>query len=89
MKFNIYYGSGNEFKNQQLINSFDTIKKAEKFLLDYIKEHHPSSGYVRMNFISDTQRQYDYGHYTKFYTIIRRIDLGLYVGIRIEGKFKW
>ncbi len=71
MKFNIYYGSGDEFKNQQLINSFDTIEKAEKFLFDYIKEHHPNSGYVRTNFISDTQRQYDYGNYTKFYTIIR------------------
>ncbi len=55
MKFNIYYGSGNEFKNQQLINSFDTIKKAEKFLLGYIKERHPNSGYVRINFISDSQ----------------------------------
>ena len=70
MKFNIYYGRGEDFSKQKLINSLDNIEQAEKFLLDYIKEHHPNSGYIRINFISDTQRQYDYGHHTKFYTII-------------------
>lgn len=88
MKFNIYYGRGEGFSKQELINSLDNIEQAEKFLFDYIEEHHLNSGYIRINFISDTQRQYDYGHHIKFYTIIRRIDLGLYVGIRIEGKFK-
>ena len=71
MKFNIYYGSGVDFSKQELINSFDTMEFAEKFLFDYIKEHHPNSGYIRTTFVSDTQRQYDYGHYTKFYSIIR------------------
>lgn len=31
--------------------------------------------YIRTNFISDTQRQYDYGHHTKFYTIIKSIEV--------------
>ena len=38
MKFNIYYGSGVDFSKQELINSFDTMEFAEKFLFDYIKE---------------------------------------------------
>ncbi len=70
MKFNIYYGSGVDFSKQKLVNSFDTIELAEKFLFDYIKEHHPNSAYIRATFISDTQREYDYGHYTKFYSIV-------------------
>ena len=69
--FNIYHGTGEDFSEQELINSFDTIELAEKFLFDYIKEHHPNSGYIRTTFVSDTQRQYDYGHYTKFYSIVR------------------
>lgn len=74
MKFNIYYGKGDDFSKQKLINSFDTIEVAEKFLFDYIKEHHPNSGYIRTTFISDNQRQYYYGHYIKFYTIIKSLD---------------
>ena len=70
MKFNIYYGRGEDFSKQELIDSLDNIEQAENFLYNYIKEHHPNSGYIRINFISDTQRQYDYGHHTKFYTII-------------------
>lgn len=72
MKFKIYYGSGEDFSKQELINSFDTIEQAEKFLFTYIKEHHLNSGYIRTTFVFDTQRQYDYGHHTKFYTIIKR-----------------
>lgn len=56
MMFNIYFGCGEDFSKQELINSLDNIEQAEKFLLDYIKEHHPNSGYIRINFISDTQR---------------------------------
>ena len=56
MKFNIYYGRGEDFSKQELIDSLDNIEQAEKFLFDYIKEHHPNSGYIRINFISDTQR---------------------------------
>lgn len=74
MKFNIYFGRGDDFSKQDLIKSFNSMEEAEKFLFDYIKEHHPNSGYIRTTFISDTQRQYDYGHYTKFYTIIKSID---------------
>lgn len=70
MKFNIYYGIGEDFSKQELINSFDTIELAESFLFDYIKEQHPNSGYIRTTFVSDTQRQYDYGNYTKFYSIV-------------------
>ena len=67
MKFNIYYGRGEDFSKQKLIDSLDNIEQAEKFLLDYIKEHHPNSGYIRINFISDTQRQYDFRQYSKLY----------------------
>lgn len=74
MKFNIYYGRGEDFSKQELINSFNTIEQAERFLFDYIKEHHPNSGYIRTTFISDSQRTYDYGNYTNFYTIIKSID---------------
>lgn len=70
MKFNIYYGRDEDFSKQELINSFDTIEQAEKFLFAYIKEHHPNSGYVRTTLISDTQRQYDYGNYVMFYSIV-------------------
>lgn len=70
MKFNIYYGRGEDFSKQELIDSLDNIEQAEKFLFDYIKEHHPNSGYIRINFISDTRRQYDYGNCTMFYTIV-------------------
>ena len=70
MKFNIYYGRGEDFSKQELINSLDNIEQAEKFLFEYIKEKHPSCGYIRTTFISTFQRQYDYGHHTKFYTII-------------------
>lgn len=69
--FNIYFGCGEDFSKQELINPLDNIEQAEKFLLDYIKEHHPNSGYIRINFISYTQRQYVHGHHTKFYTIIK------------------
>lgn len=34
MKLNIYYGSGEDFSKQELINSFDIIKQVEKFLFD-------------------------------------------------------
>ena len=70
MKLNIYYGRDEGFSKQELINSLDNIEQAEKFLFDYIKEHHLNSGYIRINFISDTQRQYDYGHYSKYYSIV-------------------
>lgn len=70
MKFNICYGSGEDFSKQELINSFDSIDLAEKFLFNYIKDHHPNSRYIRTNIISDTQKQYDYGNYTKFYTVV-------------------
>ena len=70
MQFNIYFGSGDDFSKQELINSFDTIEVAENFLFNYIKERHPNSGYIRTTFVSDTQRQYDYGNYTKFYSIV-------------------
>lgn len=75
MKFNIYYGSGEDFSKQELINFFDTIEQSENFLFNYIKEHHPNSEYIRTTFITDTQRQYDYGNYTKFYTIIKSIEV--------------
>lgn len=68
--FNIYYGTGDDFAKQELISSFDTMELAENFLFDYIKRHHPNSGYIRTTFVSETQRQYDYGHYTKFYSIV-------------------
>lgn len=70
MKFNIYFGKGEDYSKQELINSLDTIEHAEKFLFDYIREKHPNSGYIRKTFVSDNQCQYDYGHYTKFYSII-------------------
>lgn len=69
MKFNIYYGRDEDFLKQELVNSLDNIEQAEYFLFDYIKQLHPSNGYIRINFISDTQRQYDYGHYSKYYSI--------------------
>ena len=71
MMFNIYFGCGEDFSKQELINSFDTIEEAEKFLFTYINGRHPNSGYIRTNFISDTQRHYDYGHHTNFYIIIK------------------
>lgn len=74
MKFIIYYGKGDDFSKQELINSFNSIEGAEKFLFKYIKEHHPNSGYIRTTFVSDTQRQYDYGHYIKFYNIVLEIN---------------
>lgn len=51
MKFNIYYGRGEDFSKQELINSLDNIEQAEKFLFDYLKEYHPNSGYIRINYI--------------------------------------
>lgn len=71
--FNIYYGSGDDFSKQELINSFDTMEFAEKFLFVYIKEHHPNSGYIRTTFISDMQREYDYGSYKMFYSLVGEI----------------
>ena len=44
-------------------------------MIGYIKERHPNSRYIRTNFISDTQRQYNYGDYTRFYTIIKNIEV--------------
>ncbi len=70
MSFNIYYGRGEDFSQQELINSFDTIELAEKFLFGYINKKHPNSGYVITNIVSDTKRQYDHGHYTKYYSIV-------------------
>ena len=88
MKFNIYYGSGNEFKNQQLINSFDTIKKAEKFLLGYIKS--VTQTVVMLEQISfQTAKTIWLWTLYKVLHNYKRIEFGLYVGIRIEGKFKW
>ncbi len=49
MKFNIYFGRGSDFSKQELINSFDKIEQVENFLFDYIKEHHPNSGYIKQN----------------------------------------
>ena len=36
MKFNIYYGRGEDFSKQELIDSLDNIEQAENFLFDYI-----------------------------------------------------
>lgn len=69
MKYNIYYGRNGEASKQELINSFDKMEHAEKFLFNFIKEHHPNCVYIRVTFISNAERQYDYGDYTKFYNI--------------------
>lgn len=51
MKFNIYYGRDEDFLKQELVNSLDNIEQAEYFLFDYIKQLHPSNGYIRINYI--------------------------------------
>ncbi len=70
MNFNIYYGKGLDAEEQELISSFNSMEEAENFLFKYIKDHHPNSGYIRTTFVSDTQREYDYGSYKMFYSIV-------------------
>lgn len=70
MRFNIYYGSGEDFSRQELIDSFDAIEQTENFLFDYIKGHHSNGGYIRTTLVSNSHRWYDYGSYRMFYLII-------------------
>jgi len=70
MKFNVYYGRGfDETDNKELLASITTIDDAENFIKKDIKEKHPQSGYLRITYISETCRWYDYGSYTKFYLV--------------------
>lgn len=70
MKFNIYYGKGLDVEDQEFISSFNSMEEAEKFLFKYINEKHSKSYYIRTTIVSDTHREYDYGSYTMFYSII-------------------
>ena len=41
MKFNIYYGRGEDFSKQKLINSLDNLEQAEKFFVRLYKRTSP------------------------------------------------
>lgn len=68
MKFNIYFGS-HLSEEDELLNTTNTLTEAENFVFQHIKNNHISH-YIRTNIVSETERWYDYGSYTNFYTII-------------------
>lgn len=69
-KVHVYFGSNLREKNIK-IATFDTIDEADEFVMDVIKAMKMEHSYIRKTKQSEDCYWYDYGSYSKFFTVIR------------------
>lgn len=70
----IVYFNGNPGFPENEIARFSTLKDAEVFVFATIHEKHDPTFYIRVNRMNEEERWYDYGSWSKFYTILRGTD---------------
>ena len=74
MKYKVYYGpGGNTTQNKIFLAEFDSIKGAEDFIKKDIEINHKPNYYLRITYVSQTCRWYDYGSHFKFYLITGKL----------------
>lgn len=69
-KVHVYFGSNLREKNVKLA-TFDTIDEADEFVMAVIKAMKMKHSYIRKTKQSEDCYWYDYGNYTKFFTVIK------------------
>ena len=69
-KVHVYFGSNLREKNVKLA-TFDTMDEADEFVMAVVKAMNMKHSYIRKTKQSDTCYWYDYGSYTKFFTVIK------------------
>lgn len=70
MIYNVYYGYGTGIDNKEIIGTFNTIKDAEQFIYQHIKDKQKENYYVIKTTVNKHFMWYDYGSYLKFYTLL-------------------
>lgn len=69
-KVHVYFGSNLREKNVKLA-TFDTIDEADEFVMAVVKAMKMKHSYIRKTKQSEDCYWYDYGSYSKFFTVIR------------------
>lgn len=70
MKFKVYYGKGfDSTENKMYLAEYDSLEEAENFVKENINANHTITYYLRIAYISETCRWYDYGSHSLFYLI--------------------
>ena len=69
-KVHVYFCSSLREKNVKLA-TFDTIDEADEFVMTVVKAMKMKHSYIRKSKQSEDCYWYDYGSYSKFFTVIR------------------
>ena len=69
-KVHVYFGSNLREKNVKLA-TFDTIDEADEFVMTVVKAMKMKHLYIRKTKQSKDCYWYDYGSYSKFFTVIK------------------
>ncbi|MBO4569677.1 MAG: hypothetical protein J5689_00470 [Clostridia bacterium] len=69
-KVHVYFGSNLREKNVKLA-TFDTIDEADEFVMAVVKAMKMKHSYIRKTKQSEDCYWYDYGSYSKFFTVIK------------------
>ena len=69
-KVHVYFGSNLRDKNVKLA-TFDTMEQAEEFVSTVVKAMGMKHTYLRKTKQTEDCYWYDYGSYTKFFTVIK------------------
>lgn len=69
-KVHVYFGSNLREKNVKLA-TFNTIDEADEFVMAVVKAMKMKHSYIRKTKQSEDCYWYDYGSYTKFFTVIK------------------
>ena len=69
-KVHVYFGSNLRETNVKLA-TFDTIDEADEFVMAVVKAMKMKHSYIRKTKQSEDCYWYDYGSYSKFFTVIK------------------
>ena len=69
-KVHVYFGSNLREKNVKLA-TFNTIDEADEFVMAVVKAMKMKHSYIKKTEQSEDCYWYDYGSYTKFFTVIK------------------
>lgn len=69
-KVHVYFGSSLKEKNVKLA-TFDTMDQADEFVMTIVKAMGMKHSYIQKTRQSKDCCWYDYGSYTKFFTVIK------------------
>lgn len=69
-KVHVYFGSNLREKNVKLA-TFNTIDEADEFVMAVVKAMKMKHSYIKKTKQSEDCYWYDYGSYTKFFTVIK------------------